>query len=112
MRILPVFVLVLAACAGGGTKGAASPGGNDAVRADLEKIRTAADQWKAVKMGAVNCPTIADLKKEKILAADANEQDPWGHPYTILCTETDYKVRSAGPDGILGNEDDLGTATK
>ncbi|MBL8721312.1 MAG: type II secretion system protein GspG [Myxococcales bacterium] len=111
MRLVPFLVLVLVAC-GGGTKGSGAPSGTDSVQADLEKIRTAADQWKAVKMGAVSCPTIPDLKKEKILAADAKEQDPWGHPYSILCTPTDYKVRSAGPDGILGNEDDISTVTK
>lgn len=103
---LSLLPLALAACGGGG-KSANAPGGTDQARADLDKIHAAVGQWKAVKMGATACPTVADLKKDKALAADAAEKDPWGQAYSIMCTETDFKVRSAGPDGVLGNEDDV-----
>jgi hypothetical protein len=99
------LVLALAACGGG--KPANAPGGADQARADLDKIHAAVGQWKAVKMGATACPTVAELKKDKALAADAAEKDPWGQPYSITCTETDFKVRSAGPDGVAGNDDDV-----
>ena len=35
--------------------------------------------------------------------------DPWGHEYQITFTGDVPVVRSAGPDGIPGNQDDSGT---
>lgn len=92
-----------------GCKGAASASD---VQSDLQNVRVAVDQWKAVRMGATACPTIADFQKDKLLAPDQRTSDPWGHAYEILCSETDYVVRSAGPDGIPGNGDDLVAGTK
>jgi hypothetical protein len=104
MRALLVVCLVLCAC-----KGAASA--ND-VQSDLQNVRVAVDQWKAVRMGATACPTMADLQKDKLLAPEQRTSDPWGHPYEIVCGAEDYVVRSAGPDGIPGNADDLIAGTK
>ena len=40
---------------------------------------------------------------------DGNWTDPWGHEYQIILTGTTPIVRSAGPDGMLGNRDDSRT---
>ncbi|MGZ3475800.1 MAG: hypothetical protein ACXWUG_17310 [Polyangiales bacterium] len=105
MRTLVVVVWVLG-CTGKGASSAKD------VQSDVQNLRVAVDQWKAVRMGATQCPTIADLQKDKLLAPDQRTSDPWGHPYEIVCTPTDYVVRSAGPDGIPGNADDIVAGTK
>jgi general secretion pathway protein G len=41
----------------------------------------------------------------------APPNDPWGKPYSYRCPSThgvDYDLYSFGPDGIDGNEDDIG----
>ncbi|HTY60727.1 MAG TPA: type II secretion system major pseudopilin GspG [Acidobacteriota bacterium] len=41
----------------------------------------------------------------------APPNDPWGKPYAYRCPSThglDYDLYSFGPDGIDGNEDDIG----
>ncbi len=39
--------------------------------------------------------------------------DPWGQPYVYVRTsESDYVLFSAGPDGIAGNEDDIGRVSR
>lgn len=33
--------------------------------------------------------------------------DGWGHPIKYTRTATGYELRSAGPDGVVGNADDI-----
>ena len=34
-------------------------------------------------------------------------RDPWGHDYVYQRVESGFEVLSAGPDGIVGTEDDI-----
>jgi len=57
------------------------------------------------------CPRTTDLH----LSAEASLVDAWGHPLTITCTDQPADqvagVRSVGPDGKPGTEDDHATCT-
>lgn len=50
------------------------------------------------------------------LDTDAVPKDPWGRDYSYVCpgrnNTASYDLASAGPDGQLGNEDDITNWTK
>jgi general secretion pathway protein G len=60
-------------------------------------------------------PRYATSEWHKYLDTDALPLDPWQHPYVYECPgrhNTDsYDLSSAGPDGQLGNEDDINNWT-
>jgi general secretion pathway protein G len=60
-------------------------------------------------------PRDATSEWHKYLDADALPLDPWQHPYVYECPgrhNTDsYDLSSAGPDGQLGNADDVNNWT-
>jgi len=39
--------------------------------------------------------------------ASIDSKDPWGNQFRYAVLEQGYTLRSAGPDGVFGNEDDL-----
>jgi hypothetical protein len=53
------------------------------------------------------CPSVARLRADKIVDKESNIADPWGSTYSIVCTEDDIKVISAGPDKKIGTPDDI-----
>ncbi len=69
-------------------------------------IRDATIQWKAVHSGE-DCPTIDQLKQEKILDTGFSVKDPWGVTFKMACDSDEITCSSAGPDRKEGTEDDL-----
>ena len=69
-------------------------------------IRDATIQWKAVHSGE-DCPTIDQLKKEKILDTGFSVKDPWGVPFKLACDTDEITCTSAGPDRKDGTDDDI-----
>jgi general secretion pathway protein G len=69
-------------------------------------IRDATIQWKAVHSGE-DCPTIDQLKQEKILDTGFSVKDPWGVTFKLACDTDEITCTSAGPDKKEGTEDDL-----
>lgn len=60
----------------------------------------------------VTRPSLEPLPEDWVKIADRVPTDPWRQPYHCrLLSEADgafrWELRSAGPDGIAGNEDDL-----
>ena len=55
------------------------------------------------------CPAIENIVADNQLPANAQEvtRDPWRRRFEIQCAEDDVRVRSAGPDGIAGTDDDI-----
>jgi len=49
------------------------------------------------------------------LDSDTVPKDPWGHDYVYVCpgkhNPTSFDITSAGPDGQLGTDDDIGNWT-
>jgi general secretion pathway protein G len=69
-------------------------------------IRDSAITWKAVHSGE-DCPTIDQLKQEKILDTGFSVKDPWGSPFKLGCDPDEINCSSAGPDRKDGTEDDI-----
>ena len=69
-------------------------------------IRDATIQWKAVHAGE-DCPTIDQLKKEKILDTGFNVKDPWNMNFKLACDSDEISCTSTGPDKKEGTEDDI-----
>jgi general secretion pathway protein G len=69
-------------------------------------IRDATIQWKAVHSGE-DCPTIDDLKKEKILDTGFSVKDPWGSTFKLACDPDEITCSSPGPDRKDGTDDDI-----
>jgi general secretion pathway protein G len=73
---------------------------------NARKIRAVATQYLALK-SAGDCPSVEQLIADKELDAEAGSSDPWGQPFTIICTGDDIAVTSPGPDQKEGTEDDI-----
>jgi hypothetical protein len=56
---------------------------------------------------AAGCPTLDVLADSRLLARSASRSDPWGADYTLSCEAGDVNVRSTGPDGAAGTDDDI-----
>jgi hypothetical protein len=50
---------------------------------------------------------MAQLKSDGKINRNARDRDPWDNEYIINCEGPDVTVRSKGPDGVEGNEDDV-----
>ena len=52
------------------------------------------------------CPkSVAALAKAGLIQRE--QKDPWDKAYSLACEGDNIVVRSSGPDGVLGTEDDL-----
>lgn len=69
-------------------------------------IRTAAQSWQASNAES-SCPSMSQLIQDKQLDPAGNNNDPWGQPYTLSCSDDDITVISAGPDKRKGSTDDI-----
>jgi prepilin-type N-terminal cleavage/methylation domain-containing protein len=75
-----------------------------ATQQDAKKIASAAEMYMSEHD---DCPTVDKLVEAKILSKKNRTADAWDHPYTIDCEEDGAIVKSAGPDGQTGTEDDI-----
>ncbi|RMF41987.1 MAG: type II secretion system protein GspG [Planctomycetota bacterium] len=50
---------------------------------------------------------LADPSRWLQLLKEPPKPDPWGHPYEYINNGSDYELRSVGPDGKSGTEDDI-----
>jgi len=69
-------------------------------------VRDATIKWRAWHPGE-DCPTMDQLKSEKVLDTGFNVKDPWGKPYGLSCDADEITCTSAGPDRKEGTEDDI-----
>lgn len=72
---------------------------------DAKTISAAAEMYMAEGNG--ECPTVQQLIDQKILSDKLNTKDAWDNDFQIECNEDGAIVRSAGPDGQFGSEDDI-----
>jgi hypothetical protein len=69
-------------------------------------LRDAIKTWRAVT-GVTTCPTIADLKRAKMLNPGTPARDAWGNSFQGQCSTVGVRVSSAGRDLQRGSEDDI-----
>ncbi|MEY4578242.1 MAG: hypothetical protein RL701_2945 [Pseudomonadota bacterium] len=75
-----------------------------ATLADAKSIGAAAEMYLAENK---DCPSVQKLIDNKTLNKKNRTKDAWDNEYTIECDEDGPVVRSAGPDGQMGNDDDI-----
>jgi general secretion pathway protein G len=75
-----------------------------ATQQDAKKIGSAAEMYMSEHD---DCPTVEKLVEAKIMSKKNRTADAWDHEYTIECDEDGAIVRSGGPDGQMGTDDDI-----
>jgi len=73
-------------------------------RTAAKAVSGAAEIWIADHGG---CPTVSDLIEDKILNTNQTTKDAWDHDFSIDCDGDGPVASSAGPDGQMGNDDDV-----
>ncbi|HEX5658531.1 MAG TPA: prepilin-type N-terminal cleavage/methylation domain-containing protein [Polyangiales bacterium] len=71
----------------------------------VQNVRSAAIAYHVA--GHPECPTVEALREERMLDRQTASTDAWSHGFVIDCANDDVVVRSAGPDGIHGTDDDI-----
>jgi general secretion pathway protein G len=78
------------------------------------KVKTTQSDAKAIAQASImymtenkDCPTVQKLVDQKILDKKQRTKDAWDNEYAIECDEDGPVVRSSGPDGQMGNDDDI-----
>jgi general secretion pathway protein G len=69
-------------------------------------IRTAIQDWQRIN-NEYSCPSISQLKQEKIIDTATETNDPWNEPFTLTCSDDEVYVASKGPDKKDGTADDV-----
>jgi len=81
-----------------------------AAKGDISTLSTQVDLY-ALDNNDSYPKTLEDLITGKRRYVRELQPDPWGNPYYYApptdILKADYKIYSAGPDGVPGNEDDV-----
>ena len=71
---------------------------------DAKAIAAAAEMYLAENK---DCPSVQKLIEAKILNKKNHTKDAWDNEFTIECDSDGALVKSGGPDGQMGNDDDI-----
>lgn len=74
-------------------------------RQGVRTIEHAVQLWQ--QDHPTGCPTVERLVADNVLNGHARTKDPWENDYSITCESGDVTVRSNGPDGRAGSDDDI-----
>jgi general secretion pathway protein G len=69
-------------------------------------VRSATLLWKN-SHPSEDCPTMEQLKQEKLLDTGFSLKDAWGNPFKLACESDEIVCTTAGPDRKEGTEDDI-----
>ena len=75
-------------------------------RADAQEVRSAVLLYLGQEAGE-DCPTMDELVEAGVLDHSRRTQDAWDNAFVVECDGDDIVVRSSGPDGQPGTEDDI-----
>jgi hypothetical protein len=82
------------------------PSGVSLARTACNSIRSQTLIWKQ-HHPSDPCPTLDELRSERLLDRGFLEKDPFGNRYHLLCDEDEVVCWTAGPDHKTGTEDDI-----
>ena len=83
--------------------------------AEISNLKTMLDSYK-LEVGSYPAQLsalyeqpsdLADPTKWMQISKKPIKPDPWGRPYEYTVNGADFELRSLGPDGQSGNEDDV-----
>jgi general secretion pathway protein G len=106
MMVVIALIGVLTAAIAIGVLQAQKRASIGAAKTACNTVRDATIQWRAIHPGE-DCPTVDQLKKEKILDTGFNVKDPWNSTYKLSCDADEITCTSPGPDRKEGTEDDI-----
>ena len=75
-------------------------------RSDAQAVRSAVLLYLGQEPGA-DCPSMDELMESGTIDHSRRTTDAWDNPFIIECDGDDILVRSNGPDGNPGTEDDV-----
>lgn len=78
----------------------------DSTKADAQTVRSAVQMFLGDHPGG-ECPSMEKLVEDGQLDRSKRTADAWDRPFQIECDGEDVTVVSPGPDGQMGNEDDI-----
>jgi general secretion pathway protein G len=75
-------------------------------RTSAQVMRRAIQDWQRIN-NEYGCPTVSQLVEGKHIDSGAELDDPWGQPWTLVCSDEEIFVQSNGPDKKQGTQDDI-----
>jgi general secretion pathway protein G len=105
IMIVVIIMAVIATAAGVALYPQLERANIDATRTDSHTVAGAVELYMAQNQG--ECPTMQDLIDGRVMNRSQRTTDAWEHDFSIECTDEGVLVVSAGPDGQMGNEDDV-----
>lgn len=114
VMLVLVIIAAIAGIAVYNLGGMQTRGFNMAAKNQVTVLKNALDQYRLM-MGSFpssldalhEAPSDADASKYTQILRDPVPADPWGRPYEYKLDGQNYDLRSLGPDGQSGTEDDI-----
>ena len=82
-------------------------------KADIGTAKTACNSVRSATLlwrnahPSEDCPTVEQLRHEKLLDTGFSVKDSWGNPFKLSCETDEIVCTTAGPDRKEGTEDDI-----
>ncbi len=105
IMIVVVIMGLIASAVGIGVFNQAKKARVETATAETRSIEHAVQLWQ--QDHPTGCPTVAQLQADRVLDNHARSKDPWDNEYSVSCENGDVTVRSKGPDGQEGTDDDI-----
>lgn len=106
IMIVVIIMALIATAVGVAVLPALSRARVNQTRSDAQAVRSAVLLYLGQEPGA-DCPTMDELLSAGTIDHGRRTTDAWDNPFLIECDGDDIIVRSNGPDGQPGTEDDV-----
>jgi general secretion pathway protein G len=106
IMVVVMIIAMVASAVGVNVLGASDDARKQQATAETATLTQTAEAYLASHPNEP-CPSVRDLMQANMLSNRSDDRDPWENPYAIDCDPGIVQARSAGPDGIFDNEDDI-----
>jgi general secretion pathway protein G len=110
IMIVVVIMGLIASAVGIGVFNQAKKAREQTAQQEVRAIEHAVQLWQQDHPSG--CPTVAQLQADRVLDNHTRSKDPWDNDYSVSCENGDVTVRSKGPDGQEGTDDDIPRARR
>ncbi len=110
IMIVVVIMGLIASAVGIGVFNQAKKARVETATTETRSIEHAVQLWQ--QDHPTGCPTVSQLQADRVLDSHSRSKDPWDNDYIISCDNGDVNVRSKGPDGQEGTDDDIPRARR
>lgn len=110
IMIVVVIMGLIASAVGIGVFNQAKRAREQTAQQEVRAIEHAVQLWQ--QDHPTGCPTVAQLQADRVLDNHTRSKDPWDNDYLVSCENNDVTVRSKGPDGQEGTDDDIPRARR